>query len=145
MFDFIGYALKAPLEFAKKFAKNPIGIVFYGLVSKWYLLVMSLTAVVIYWVLTGLAQAGILQLALDTFNKASLDIKAVAQHCPPRIRDIHDFIDCLMDTPPYQPDETTRNFEEEMQQTIDSISDHPVRENLDILSPYDQAIIKKNQ
>ncbi len=138
MFNFIGYIASAPLRFAKKFLASPIASLFYGLVGKWYIITMTLSVIVIYWVINGLNKAGVLTLALDEFVSASKQIKGFAQHCTPMIRDLNAFFRCMMDTPEYTGDEITSAFEEDMKQEVQNAVDHPINHNkIYLLSPYD--------
>jgi hypothetical protein len=139
MFDFIGYFLKAPGQFAKKLVTSPIGTIFYGLISKWYIISMSVSVVVLYWVIKGLSEAGILDSAYNTFIHASLEIKGFVQHCTPKIKDLNVFFQCLIDTPSYTGDSITNLFEEDMMNTMKEVENHPVNhEKIYLLSPYDQ-------
>ena len=138
MFNFIGYILSAPLAFAKRFLSSPIATLFYGLVSQWYLITMTLCVIVLYWVITGLNQAGVLNLALDAFTDAGKQIKGFAQHCTPLIRDLNQFFYCMMYTPEYTGDEVTSVFENDMKKEVQNSVDHPINHNkIYLLSPYD--------
>jgi hypothetical protein len=138
MFNFIGYVLKAPINFAKKFLSSPISTLFYGLVSKWYLVTMTLSVIVLYWVIKGLTEAGVIELAFNAFYDAGHQIKGFAQHCTPKIMDINKFLQCLMDTPEYVGDEVTDLFEEDIKRSMDEYVNHPVNhEKIYLLSPYD--------
>ena len=41
--------------------KSPMLLFVYGIISKWYIMVMVSAVIVVYWVLQGLTEAGVLQ------------------------------------------------------------------------------------
>ena len=79
----------------------------YGIISKWYIMVMVSAIIVAYWVLQGLTQAGVLQAAEEVVSKALSDTKSVARYCVPKITRLEDFWECLQRPPKYEatPDE----------------------------------------
>lgn len=137
--NFFIYFLKAPLEFFKKLLNTPIITMFYALLSKWYLVLMSLSVIVLYWVMKGLNEAGVFAAAYTAFMDAGMQIKGFAQHCTPLITDINLFVNCMMDTPEYTGDEITNAFEIDITKYADEFTiDHPVNhEKLFIVTPYD--------
>lgn len=79
----------------------------YGIISKWYIMVMVSAVIVAYWVLQGLTQAGVLQAAEGVVSTALNDTKSVSRYCIPKITSLQDFWDCLQNPPKYEatPDE----------------------------------------
>ncbi len=88
----------------KKLLSNPMGMFVYGILSKWYFMALIPIFVVTYWVLKGLSESGILNDLESFINAGFLQIKAVAQHCAPKMRKLSDVWDCLQNTPPYVPE-----------------------------------------
>ena len=87
--------------------KSPMLLFVYGIISKWYIMVMVSAIIVAYWVLQGLTQAGVLQAAEEVVSKALSDTKSVARYCVPKITRLEDFWECLQSPPKYEatPDE----------------------------------------
>lgn len=138
MFEYIGYVLKAPLNFAKRFLQSPISSLFYSVVGQWYFLSMTLSVIVLYWVIIGLNKAGVTDFALRVFTGAAKEIKGFAQFCIPLVTDISAFVDCAMHTPEYTGDETTNYFERSVQDGMDDIVQHPINhDKSNLLSPYE--------
>jgi hypothetical protein len=109
--NFFVYFLKAPVEFFKKLLNTPIITMFYALLSKWYIIFMTLCVIVLYWVIMGLNKSGVIEYSFRTLVRAGNEIKGFAQHCTPLITDINKFIKCTIDTPTYSGDEVTNSFE----------------------------------
>lgn len=130
--------MKAPMGFAKKFMNSPIATLFYGLVSKWYLVTMTLAVIVLYWVIQGLTKAGVIDLAFNSFADAGTQIKGFAQHCTPHVMDLNKFLECLLDTPEYRGDDVTNAFENDVTKSIEETEKRPIDHNkIYLLSPYD--------
>jgi len=89
----------------KLLLKNPIVIFVYGILSKWYIMVVLTSLVVAYWVLKGLTDAGVLQASWDTVSKAFQDSKSVARYCVPKINDPGAVWECLKNPPDYEASE----------------------------------------
>ena len=87
--------------------KSPMLLFVYGIISKWYIMVMVSAVIVVYWVLQGLTEAGVLQAAEKVVSTALSDTKSVARYCIPKITRLEDFWDCLQSPPRYEasPDE----------------------------------------
>lgn len=83
--------------------KSPMALFTYGIMSKWYIIVMVPAVIVTYWVLKGLTEAGILQNAENVIVNALQGSKAVAQYCIPKILNFGDFWECLQNPPTYTP------------------------------------------
>ena len=68
---------------------------------------MVSAVIVVYWVLQGLTEAGVLQAAEKVVSTALSDTKSVARYCIPKITRLEDFWDCLQSPPRYEasPDE----------------------------------------
>ncbi len=68
---------------------------------------MVSAVIVVYWVLQGLTEAGVLQATEKVVSTALSDTKSVARYCIPKITRLEDFWDCLQSPPRYEatPDE----------------------------------------
>ncbi|MES2214996.1 MAG: DUF2670 domain-containing protein [Pseudomonadota bacterium] len=80
---------------------NPIGMFIYAILSKWYFIIALPAVMVAYWGLKGLEEAGVLKAAETVISKGLLDVKAVAQHCTPKIANLQKFWECLENTDKY--------------------------------------------
>ena len=60
---------------------------------------MVSAVIVVYWVLQGLTEAGVLQAAEEVVSKALRDTKSVSRYCIPKIARLEDFWDCLQNPP----------------------------------------------
>lgn len=91
----------------------------YGIISKWYILVMVPAVVVTFWIFKGLTDAGILQAAEKIVVDALQESKSVAQHCVPKILNLGDFWECLQNPPSYTPSEEEVLFEKGAKDLLD--------------------------
>lgn len=120
----------------KKLLNTPITTMFYSIVSKWYLIIVGLSMIVLYWVMKGLIGAGVLDIAFSAFTNAERQIKGFAQFCTPKITDINKFMQCLMDTPEYTGDSTSNDIENIIKGEIKDIETKSNEDNFRLLSPY---------
>src|ERR1700729_3487440 len=95
---------RAPLILMKGMLSNPLSLFVYGMMSKWYIMVMIPTVIVTFWVFKGLEKSGVLQAAERVVTKALVDCKSVAQNCTPLIMDISATWECVKNPPEYAPD-----------------------------------------
>jgi hypothetical protein len=86
---------------------NPILCFIYAILSKWYFIIAIASTMVVYWVLKGLYDAGVLQAVEAVIVHGLYDVKAVAQHCTPKIANLQHFWECIQNTDAYveHPDE----------------------------------------
>lgn len=103
----------------KVLLKNPMVIFVYGIMSKWYIMVMVAAMVVTFWVFKGLTDAGVLQASEKVVSKALNDTKSVARYCVPKITRPADFWDCLQSPPDYEATEDEKKFEKGMTDLLD--------------------------
>lgn len=80
---------------------NPITFFIYSVLSKWYIIIALASTMVVYWGFKGLYEAGVLQVAETVVVKALTDVKAVAQHCTPKIANLQKFWECVKNTDKY--------------------------------------------
>lgn len=95
----------------KLLLKSPIVIFIYGILSKWYLMVMLSAIFVAFWVFKGLTDIGFMEEAEKTVSKALQDSKSVARYCVPKIMDFGEFWECLQDPPEYESTEEEKAFQ----------------------------------
>jgi len=96
-----------------------MAIFVYGILSKWYVMVMVAAMVVTFWVFKGLTDAGVLQAADKLVSKALSDTKSVARYCVPKITSLSAFWDCLENPPQYTPTKDEELFEKGMNDLVD--------------------------
>lgn len=112
--------------------QNPMVIFVYGIISKWYIMVMIPALVVTFWVFKGLTDAGILQEAENVVSKALNDTKSIARHCVPKIANLRAFWDCIENPPRYEPTTDEQNLENSFKDLLD-IKNYNTNEE----DPYD--------
>lgn len=115
MFEIFRQVYRVPLVLARAVFANPLGLFVYGILSKWYILIMFTAVIVAYWGLKGLEQAGILSAAEKIVTQAMLDAKSIAKYCTPKIVNLNDAWNCVQNPPSYEADKN----EIELQKTID--------------------------
>ena len=103
----------------KVLLKNPMIVFVYGIISKWYIMVMVTAIVVTFWVFKGLTEAGVLQEAEKAVSKALRDSKSVARYCVPKITSLSDFWSCLENPPNYEQTEEEQKFEKGLDNLLD--------------------------
>jgi hypothetical protein len=99
--------------------KNPMVLFVYGIMSKWYIMIMFTAVVVTYWVFQGLTDAGILQEAERVVSRALRDTKSVARYCVPKIANLGDFWYCLDNPPRYEETKEEKDFEKGLNDLLD--------------------------
>ena len=99
--------------------KSPMLLFVYGIISKWYIMVMVSAVIVVYWVLQGLTEAGVLQAAEEVVSKALRDTKSVARYCVPQITRLEDFWNCLQSPPKYEADPDEIKLEKAVKHLLD--------------------------
>ncbi len=99
--------------------KNPMVVFIYGIISKWYVMIMVSALVVTFWVFKGLTDAGILQETEKIVSKALRDAKSVSRYCVPKIANLSDFWSCLENPPNYESTKEEQNFEENLNNLLD--------------------------
>lgn len=109
---------------------NPIGWFIYTTLGKFKILALIAIVVVTFWVLKGFGKAGILQGATQTITQGFSEIKAVAQHCSPKIADLEETWECIKNVPEYQPMKQEKGLESTLMEIYKQ--DHMV-------SPFDSG------
>lgn len=145
MINFLRLFLKAPKELFLKLTTMPITAIFYAVISRWFFIMIPLCLIVMYWVMKGLIAAGVISAGFKAFEDASMEIKAVAQFCTPKIGNVRDFLDCLNNTPKYTGDQVTNLFEIEVkkeEEKLKKMQGEYKKNNIsldlkDFLTPYD--------
>lgn len=93
--NFLGQVWRLPMMLFKRVMSNPMGLFVYGILSKWYVMVMLAVVIVTFWVFKGLEKSGVLADAEKVVRGGLLDAQAVAQHCTPLIRDLGKMWKCI--------------------------------------------------
>ncbi len=148
MWGFLSYYLRSPMRIIKNLlTKNPLALFVFGILTKWYILIASASIIVTYLVFSGLQETGVLQEMWVTVSKGLNSTKAVAQHCPKKIRDFDAFINCMMNPPAYKPTGEIKKFEDTTKELQEKFKDHnpyssdPAKqedEGSDKENPYEQ-------
>jgi len=99
--------------------KSPMILFIYGILSKWYIMVMVAAIVVTFWVFKGLTEAGVLQEAEKVVSRALRDTKSVARYCVPKITNLSNFWDCLQNPPNYEATKEEKDFEKGLNDLLD--------------------------
>ncbi len=99
--------------------KNPMVLFVYGIMAKWYIMIMVAAVVVTFWVFSGLKESGFLDEAEQVVSKALKDTKSVARYCVPKIMSLSDFWDCLESPPNYEATKEEKAFEEGLTDLLD--------------------------
>lgn len=103
----------------KVLLKNPMIVFIYGIISKWYIMVMISALVVTYWVFNGLASTGLIKEAESVVSKALNETKSIARYCVPKITNFGEFWDCLQDPPVYKPTSEEKKLERSLNDLVD--------------------------
>lgn len=103
----------------KLLLKNPMIIFIYGIMAKWYIMIMVPAVVVTFWVFSGLKESGFFDEAEKVVSKALSDSKSVARYCVPKIMNFSAFWDCLDSPPKYVPTKEEKAFEEGLTDLLD--------------------------
>lgn len=111
--------LQVFLSKLKLLIKNPMVLFIYGLIAKWYAMVMVTAVVVTFWVFSGLKDLGILEETEKVVSRALRDSKSVARYCVPKIMNLGDFWDCLESPPHYEETKEEKAFEEGLTDLLD--------------------------
>ena len=82
-------------------------------------MIMLPAVIVTYWVLHGLTDAGVFNIAEKVISSALTDTKSVARYCVPKILNLGDFWACLQHPPKYEKDEGEIQFEKSVQDLFD--------------------------
>ena len=96
----------------KLLLKNPMVIFIYGIMAKWYIMIMVAAVVVTFWVFSGLKESVFFEAAEKVVSRALSDSKSVAKYCVPKIMSLSDFWDCLDSPPKYEPTKEEKALEE---------------------------------
>jgi hypothetical protein len=123
MFDNWG----GPLFFVRRIFKNPLSLFIYGLLSKWYVIIITGSLIVTFWVFTGLKKAGV----IDAVNKILVtsieETKGIAQNCIPQITDLQKFWNCLNNpaSTRYVPTENDSKLQSDIEKDLNRVPNIP--------------------
>jgi hypothetical protein len=129
-----------------------MGIFVYGILSKWYIMMMIAIAVVTFWVFKGLEEAGVLDAMEKTVRGGLLEVKAVAQHCTPKIKNLGKMWDCIQnikgsdykDTFGYEK-QLTDALEKDLKKNKEQTDQWANRKNREYVNPYEQELDEEQQ
>ena len=109
---------RAPFTLVSKLFNSQIGVFVYAILSKWYIMVMLGSAVVAFWVLKGLEEAGVLSEAYEIVSTALEDSKAIAQHCTPKIKNLEALWVCINNLPKYRRTAIEQQLYDDVEEAI---------------------------
>ncbi|MCC2645940.1 MAG: hypothetical protein K0R02_5 [Rickettsiaceae bacterium] len=135
MMDLFGSPTRIAGNMVKGLMKNPLALVVYGFFSKWYLIIAVTSMIVVYWVYTGLKDAGVIDKAEVIIIKALNDSKSIAQNCTPLIADIPALWQCVNNPPAYRQF-TKEDLEKIKQQAKESSQLSGDGELDELINPY---------
>jgi hypothetical protein len=101
--DFFTQIYRLPMMVFKRALSNPMGIFVYGILSKWYAMVMIATIIITFWVFKGLEKAGVIDAINLQLQTGFEEAKSVAQHCTPLIMNLNEMWSCVQNPPAYVP------------------------------------------
>lgn len=119
---------QAFLSKLKLLLNNPMVLFIYGILSKWYIMVMVTAIVVTFWVFKGLERTGILQASEQVVSKALSDTKSVAKNCTPLLNDFSALWSCLQNPPDYEADPEEKKFEQDLKSLLNFDNYNPQRD-----------------
>lgn len=114
----------------KLVAANPMGIFLWGIIGKWYIMIIISSLVVLFWVVKGLEKIGFIDYVTTSIEEILDTTKGAAQHCIPRLGGDWDhlvsFWNCLGNPPKYTPNE-------------ELTGEHKLKNNLNNLLPNNKS------
>ncbi len=142
--EFFSQAYKLPLLVLKRGMANPMGMFVYGILSKWYILVMVATISVTFWVFKGLEQAGVIDVITNELKYAFRESQAVAQKCVPKIMNLGEMWDCIQHTSgaDYVQSDDEKALSNALQHDLQDSETHPNTSpygTSDTYNPYDDT------
>ena len=120
---------KTPLSLLSNIFSSKMGLFVYGIMSKWYIMIMLGSAIVAFWVLKGLEESGVLSEAYDTVSSAMEDSKAIARYCTPKIRNLSAMWDCIENIGKYQRTQTEQDLYDAIEKASGILPNHSEHQN----------------
>jgi hypothetical protein len=116
-----------PFLILRKVFKNPLTLFIYGIISKWYMIIMVGSLIVTYWVFDGLKKAGVLDGAESILVKAIEETTGVAQNCVPKINNLQNFWNCLSNpaSSKYVPGPYDAQLQKDLQSDMEKVPEIP--------------------
>lgn len=118
--EFLSQLYRLPILFFKRVLTNPMGIFVYGILSKWYIIIMLAAVSVTYYVFKGLEESGVLTSIEHTIQAGLYDAKSVAQQCIPKITNLEETWDCIQNLKPYVPIKAEKDLEQLMHKELET-------------------------
>ncbi|XVN43443.1 MAG: DUF2670 domain-containing protein [Candidatus Rickettsia vulgarisii] len=88
---------------------NPMRVFLWGIIGKWYVMIIITSLVVLFWVTKGLKDIGFIDYVTDSVEEILDTTKGAAQNCIPKLGPNWDhlvrFWHCLGNPPQYVPNE----------------------------------------
>jgi len=136
--DFFSQAYKLPLMLIKRVMANPMGIFVYGILSKWYIIVMIATVSVTFWVFKGLEKAGVLDAITQEVQYGLREVQAVSQKCTPLIVNLPEMWQCIQTTSgsDFEEGEDEKTLKKALQNDLDEGKNNPFPADA---NPYDNT------
>jgi len=125
--EFFSQAYKLPLLVLKRAMANPMGVFVYGILSKWYVMVMIAVISVTFWVFKGLEQAGVIDAITKELKYGFREAQAVSQKCIPLIVNLPEMWNCIQHTSgnDYAPNEDEVALTKTLQHDLDNSQPTP--------------------
>lgn len=120
--EFFSQVYKLPLLVLKRAIANPMGIFVYGILSKWYVLVMIATVSVTFWVFKGLEEAGVIDSITKELKYGFLEAQAIAQQCSHKIVNLPEMWDCIERTSgeDFRPNDDEKSLRNTLTQDLEN-------------------------
>jgi hypothetical protein len=99
--------------------KSSMVIFIYGIIAKWYVMIIVAAIVVIFLVLAVLKDSIFLEEVEKVGSKALDGSKLVARYCIPKVMSCNDFWDCLESPQKYFLTKNEKAFEEDLTDLLD--------------------------
>ena len=101
--------------------KNPMVLFVYGILSKFYFMIIAASIIISYFVFSGLKKAGLIKYSENTLVKVILDTKEVAKNCTPIIGKPKEFWNCLSNPSQYSNDDHDQNINDNLEEIMKHI------------------------
>lgn len=105
-------------EKLKTVLKNPMVLFIYGLMSKWYIMIMVTAVTVTFLIFKNLKDMGVIDAVEKNISSNLTDVKSVAQNCVPKMFNFGEFWECLKHPPEYNPSEDEKKLEQDLQNLL---------------------------
>lgn len=94
--------------------KNPMTLFVYGIMTKWYIIVLVPAVVVVFWVFKGLSDIGVISYAENITTQVLEKSQAIAKHCIPKISNRTAFLSCIDNPPKYKASDDEKKLKQDL-------------------------------